>query len=272
MASAKKRQTTLNMTATSPPAPSQPEWASTMSDRLAQLIETSEKRITANIDARFMAMEDRIGKMDGRVTEVEDALSGLSTDFEQREARFNKMEEMLKQQMDKLIDLEDRSRRCNIRVLGIPEGAEGQSPSEFAGGMLMTVLSLPTEPNVDRAHRIGPRRAADAGPRIFIVRLSSWLIKNRLLKLARAQRGKTEFKGKKVLMFEDFSPATSERRALFRPAQKLLFERGYAAALLYPAKLRVTTDTGVKFIDNHDEALIFASSLPARSTVSAPNN
>lgn len=47
---------------------------------------------------------------------------------------------------EKSIDTENRLRRNNIRVLGLPERAEGARPAEFAETFLISLLGLPAMP------------------------------------------------------------------------------------------------------------------------------
>ena len=44
---------------------------------------------------------------------------------------------------DKIIDLESRSRRNNLRIYGIPEGKEGKSVAHFVSELLKKHLGLP---------------------------------------------------------------------------------------------------------------------------------
>lgn len=52
---------------------------------------------------------------------------------------------------------EDRQRRNNIRVVGLPEGVEGKKPTQFAELLFKQLLSLQDIPPtyvVERAHRV----------------------------------------------------------------------------------------------------------------------
>ncbi|KAI4794421.1 hypothetical protein KUCAC02_032074 [Chaenocephalus aceratus] len=56
----------------------------------------------------------------------------------------------------KVTDLESRSRRNNIRIVGLPESIEGPHPSTFFPKLLMEVFGegvLDSPPECDRAHR-----------------------------------------------------------------------------------------------------------------------
>ncbi|KAJ1186723.1 hypothetical protein NDU88_003504 [Pleurodeles waltl] len=55
--------------------------------------------------------------------------------------------------------MEDRSRRDNIRLLGIPENEEGTDMQAFLGSTLPKLTSLDFDPPLEfqRAHRVGPK-------------------------------------------------------------------------------------------------------------------
>lgn len=54
-------------------------------------------------------------------------------------------------------DAEDRQRRNNVRVVGLPEAAEGNKPTQFVELLFKQLLSLQDIPPtyvVERAHRV----------------------------------------------------------------------------------------------------------------------
>ncbi|XP_060941531.1 coiled-coil domain-containing protein 40-like [Limanda limanda] len=73
----------------------------------------------------------------------------------------------------KCLDLEERSKRQNLRIAGVKEGAEGgQKPSDFVVQLLVEVLRLDEKPVIDRAHRALRQRPGDnEPPRHLILRV-----------------------------------------------------------------------------------------------------
>ncbi|KAJ1130397.1 hypothetical protein NDU88_008750 [Pleurodeles waltl] len=65
----------------------------------------------------------------------------------------------------KLTDLEDRSRRNNVRLLGFPEGAEGADIFSYLRDILPKLTDITFDPPLEfqRAHRLGPKRQAGSG-------------------------------------------------------------------------------------------------------------
>ncbi|KAJ1219074.1 hypothetical protein NDU88_006645 [Pleurodeles waltl] len=60
----------------------------------------------------------------------------------------------------KLTDLEDRSRRNNVRLLGFPEGVEGADILSYLWDILPKLTDITFDPPLEfqRVHRLGPKR------------------------------------------------------------------------------------------------------------------
>ncbi|KAJ7985729.1 hypothetical protein DPEC_G00343480 [Dallia pectoralis] len=97
--------------------------------------------------------------------------------LEEMVARLSSENQQLK---DKTDDLESRSRRCNLRIVGIPKKMERGDPVGFMTGFFTEVLGttlVPAPLKLDRAHRIGAPPTPDGvnpKPRVFIVRFHNF--------------------------------------------------------------------------------------------------
>ena len=131
-------------------------------------------------NTRIEEAEKRIDTAESRVQVMEDAVTELLN---------------LQIHLDaKLTDLEGRSRRENIRIHGVKEGEEDASTSmvSYVERMLREGLGLQDsfELRVERAHRALTRMPpAEAQPRSIVAKLSSYRMKEELLKLAWQKRG-----------------------------------------------------------------------------------
>ena len=84
----------------------------------------------------------------------------------------------------KLTELEGHSRRNNIRIYGIKEGAEGTSLICFVENLIQTELGEGTSPN-KRAHRaLGPKPADNAPPRSTTVKFLKYTTKEHIISAA----------------------------------------------------------------------------------------
>lgn len=90
-------------------------------------------------------VEEQASDHETRILSLETSLATLS-----------KENKMLK---SKLNDLEGRSRRNNIRIVGIPEGAEKGRPTEFVAELIKELFEDFSNPLIiDRAHGASVRR------------------------------------------------------------------------------------------------------------------
>ncbi len=135
---------------------------------------------------------------------------------------------------EKMTDMEDRNRRNNVRLVGLPEGAEGSN----VAGFLRVDLSkwIPSlggrDIEIDRAHRV-----CDGGRgRVLSTSVLGWRDRSGILGGARraypvgcAQDSVT------LLFFPDFSPATTIGRGAFGPVLERMTSLGLRPFLIYPA-------------------------------------
>uniref|UniRef100_A0A3Q3J1Z3 L1 transposable element RRM domain-containing protein n=1 Tax=Monopterus albus TaxID=43700 RepID=A0A3Q3J1Z3_MONAL len=176
--------------------------------------------------------------------EIEDALSGALERVGAREQAQQDIAKDHKKLMDKCMDLENRSRRQNLRLVGIKEGAEGHNTIKFVAGFFSTVLgpdNFATPLVIDRAHRTLAPKPARHGerPRAILVRLHYYTDKMRILDLGR-MKGRLTYEGAPVYIFPDMSPEVNKLRAAYNLVKKKLREANVEYSLFYPAKLCIT--------------------------------
>lgn len=106
------------------------------------------------------------------VKELERAATDHSAKISDLEAAVGTLTSKVKRLEEKHEDLEGRSRRNNIRIIGVPEGVEGPHATDFVAQLLQDVLKLTEKPLLDHAHRSG-REKPDKGkpPRAIIARV-----------------------------------------------------------------------------------------------------
>lgn len=85
-------------------------------------------------------------KFRSRVSEAEERSSHLEESTRTDSRELHALQMQVKALQDKANDTENRLRRNNIRVLGLPEKAEGPRPAEFAETFLTQLLDLPAMP------------------------------------------------------------------------------------------------------------------------------
>lgn len=214
-----------------------------LSDLCDQLKGLKEELITVNQDLQRTIA--RTSTLEERLSQVEDDLAPIKLELKAMKTQMGlyktKMEEM-----------ENRSRRNNVRVVGLPERCEGPHPEEFLEKWLRGIFGTESFSHlfsIERAHRV-PTKAPSSGgyPRPIIMKFFNYKDKAILMRRAR-EMGEILHNGAKILFFPDYSPDLQKRRAEFRDIKRNLRNYKIEYALLYPARLRVTALGATHFFD-----------------------
>lgn len=118
-----------------------------------------------------------------------------------------------------LEDLEDRSRRNNVRLRGIPEALDQENLQDMVKSIFENILkdAMPLNLELDRVHRaLGPKSKDINRPRDVVCRLHYFAHREAILRKA-WETGTIDFKGGQVKILPDLSRATLQRRTLLRP-------------------------------------------------------
>lgn len=219
----------------------------TVCTELREELATTKKEIQTSITT----LEGATASHEKTIKELEKSASFHADDVTALQHQVTRLNSEVGKLTEKCEDLEGRSRRHNIRIVGVAEGAEGSRPRDFVADLLKDVLSLDEKPLIDRAHRT-LRRSPDPRdpPRPFILRLHYYHVLEDILRKASAAK-QLHFRGKRIQIFPDYPPAVAKRRALFNRARELLRNKsGVRYGLLYPARLLVTHNgTQTSFTD-----------------------
>ena len=130
----------------------------------------------------------------------------------------------------------------NIRIIGVPEGEEGEQETEnlFEQIMKENFPNLAKEidfQEVQGAQRVpkklGPRKHI---PRHIIITLAKMKEKERILKAAR-EKDTVTYKGLPIRLSADFSKETLQARRGWKEVFQVMKGKDLHPRLLYPAKL-----------------------------------
>lgn len=149
----------------------------------------------------LQSVDQRLGEQSSALSNLSSALTDMTTRVEEAEEAVQAHEgrteslERLNAKIAaettliqaKLEDLESRSRRHNIRIMGIKEKLETGKPSEFVSSLLPELLghdNFDKPIQIDMAHR-SARPVAGSRPRAIIARLHHLQVKELVLRLAR---------------------------------------------------------------------------------------
>ncbi len=116
------------------------------------------------------AVTSEVNAHEERLTSLENATSAWTTSLQVLEPAVASLRNEIAALQAKCTDLECRSRRSNVRLVGIPEGMEGTQPTKFIAEALQEIFNLCEPPLLARAHRtLAARPAEGQRPRAFVM-------------------------------------------------------------------------------------------------------
>ncbi|CAG5884007.1 unnamed protein product [Menidia menidia] len=219
-----------------------------------QTVKTQLANNKAATDATLAELKCTVG-------EVENALSECSDDIAVMKATISSLTANVAKLENKCEDLESRSRRNNIRIVGVPEGP-GTCDTAAVSALLKEAFALEKEPLLDRSHRtLQPKPQPNERPRAIVCKLHYYSDCVDILRRARELR-QIPLRGMTLSVFPDYTAKVARARAAFNEVRKLL--RGIDGArygLIHPARLRITFKGVEKDFISADEAKEYVQTL-----------
>uniref|UniRef100_H3A5B1 L1 transposable element RRM domain-containing protein n=1 Tax=Latimeria chalumnae TaxID=7897 RepID=H3A5B1_LATCH len=216
------------------------------------------KSEVASVNIKLDKLTNRMEAAENRISDCEDRLYHV----ENLSAEIHTLRE-------KCDDLKNRAHRSNLRIVGIPERLEDRDPEAFMEDLILKVLGpdvFPYKLEIERDHRaLRPRPGPEERPRVMIVKLLRFQDKVAILRKAR-EMGAILFQNQKIFFFPDLSSDLQAKRKEFTEARRLCHYLHLSFSLLYPAKLQLSLDNGVKFFMDPAEVESFLCQLPEKKT------
>ncbi len=134
----------------------------------------------------------------------------------------------------------------------------GSSVVPFVEDLLMKSLELPATMtlNVERANcALAPRPPAEAPPRSLVVKVSSYRIKEEILRKAWQKKG-FEFQGKRAYLDHDYAQELLKKRKEYAEAKAVLKRKNIRFQTLFQARLRVFYEDGTVIYGLAEEATV----------------
>ena len=196
-----------------------------MKEIFKEEFEKQQKNLLNLISWNFDITMTEIKKVQSDINELKASLEHTETVLEEKVAKAEKKIEKLKEQINelwdyqvdperlevterKIVDLEDRSRRNNLRIDGISE-KENETWDECGQevqSLIKDKLGIAENIVIERARRIKKTGNSDnpRKPRTIVCRFLNYKDKTNILKNAK------KLKGKNIFINEDFSHETME--------------------------------------------------------------
>ena len=201
--------------------------------------------VKREITAVLEPFEKKIATHGGAIADLERSASDHDYKLTELQNKVSSLNTLVDSLSKKCEDLEGRSRLNNVRLVGLPEGAEGPRPTEFMAKFLQDLLGLSDRPVLDPAHRTLRARPKDGDPpRPMIIRVHLFQVRNDILRRA-GEASPLSHSGRRISIFPDFTSTVARKRATFIGVKKELHScPNIKFGLLHPAILRITLPDG----------------------------
>lgn len=170
---------------------------------------------------------------------------------------MQKIVDMLQLKVD---DLENRGRRKNLKIVNLPEKAEGStSLADFLQTLIPTLVGLPADfppLEIEHAHRA----LVPSPPRSILVRFLRYSQKEAVLRAALKKRD-ILYNESKLRFYSDLSAEVLRKRREFDSVGKLMARRNMYRGFAYPARLRCLHNGQIRLFDTPESAAAFLETL-----------
>ncbi|CAH2272776.1 Hypothetical predicted protein [Pelobates cultripes] len=210
-------------------------------------------------------LSNRTASVENDCQDLKTAQTGISENLLTLQQRMEAME-------GKLADYEDRARRNNLRLRGVPESVQPDDLQLYVRGLMHAYApDIPSDMLlVDRVHRVPkPKHLPDSAPRDVVLRAHYYHIKELVLRAHRSRQEPHE-DYPSVLIMADLSAATLRRRRDFQQVTTELRDRGIRYRWGFPTKLILTKNGETKLFSRPEDAMNELARWSPRSKQSAP--
>lgn len=225
----------------------------------------------APIQSALTSFQETVDTIDRRVTSVETTAGENFEALSKAERAIADLQAFNAKLQERVEDLENRSRRANIRIINVPENSEnGMDMLTFVSELLMKTMGVQVfenPPMLDRTHRALREKPEEGPPRAIIVAFHRYRDRERALSWAR--QNTAEYKGKTLRFYPDLTAALAKKRAAFNGVKSDLYKKGIKFTLKYPARLQVIHSKKRLIFETPSEAEAFCAQLTQRNGTTA---
>ena len=230
---------------------------------LESLFSRSDEKLTA-IHAQLASLTASLGA-------IRSDVGTLKTAVESNSNTLDDYGQTLQELQVKLADMEDRNRRCNIRIIGLKEGLEGSNAIQFLSRSLPQWFPNLSDVQVEimRAHRIysDSAKGNNTDNRTLIFNVLRYTTRQAILQAAR--RSPPVVAGRKIRFAPDYSGFTVKRRQAFSPIMDSARAKGLDFFLIYPATLKIKDGPRYRAFTSAKEAEDYVARAALLRTVAA---
>ncbi|KAM9319837.1 protein mono-ADP-ribosyltransferase PARP4 [Gastrophryne carolinensis] len=218
-------------------------------------LESMALRIEKAVRKDIEDLQQQTATLDTRVTAVERSREELSRELSELAGLQREVRRQQKEMQLHLDDLENRGRRNNVKLRGIPEEMGGDRLRTVAQSIFNSLLDRRPETTyrIERIHRVMSRPQGGPGsPRDVLCRLLSFEDREEIVKTA-WERGTVNWNGTRITILPDFSRRTLHMRRLLRPLLEKIKSSGASYKWGHPFHLVVRKNDAVFALRSPDE-------------------
>lgn len=210
----------------------------------------------ADLKMNLQAMCTRMDAIEESTTRHEVEIQSQHKSIQAYNLQFRDMQRHLE-------DLDNRGRRHNLRVRGIPENIDNSILAQTTRSIFNDILGRPPDVAVEfeRIHRaLRPRGRESDPPRDVVCCLTNFRLKEDILRCAR-DRGEFRLQGSEIKIFQDLSPITLQKRRDLRPLLDLLRSRSITYKWKFPFCLSASHQGRTALLRSPDDIRSFCDTL-----------
>lgn len=236
------------------------ELGTALTNNLTQ-IKSELHGVKTELSASIAAIRSEVDALRVTVADMEGPLSSCADEVVSLRSNVDRLSAQVLALDNRCEDLESRSRRNNIRIIGLPEERNPVS-ADMISTLLKDAFGLEKEPVVDRAHRsLQARPKPGERPRPIIARLHYYTDCADILRRARAKQ-RVKVGDSTISVFPDYTARVAKARAAFNDVRRQLRETpDIRFGLLHPARLRITRGGVTKEFTSPEDATAFLKTL-----------
>lgn len=202
----------------------------------ASCIKNMFREFSDSIKEDISDLRSDIRQISARLTQVEDSSQMLAAHADHMAKKLKEQKKESYSLKSHLDDLENRSRRNNLRIKGLTESVTDDEITQVLTQIFCELLGK--EENFDlgfqRVHRVyRPKNVNVDSPRDILCCLLDFKIKEEIFRKARMAK-KIVYEDREVTIYQDISRYTLELRRNLQPITSALRDRGMKYRWLFP--------------------------------------
>uniref|UniRef100_A0A5F8HH53 L1 transposable element RRM domain-containing protein n=1 Tax=Monodelphis domestica TaxID=13616 RepID=A0A5F8HH53_MONDO len=210
--------------------------------------------------------KDEIQSLRTRIQQLESGDLIRQQDTIKQNQKNEKIEENMKHLIHKTEDLENRSRRDNLRIIGLPEDHDKRKSldiilQEIIKENCSEILEQEGKVEIDRIHRslpvLNPQLTI---PRNVIAKFKNYQIKEKILQAAKKKSFR--YQGTTVRITQDLAASTLKKRKAWNTIFWKARELGLQPRINYPVKLTIFLQGKVWSFNKIEEFQEFVKKRP----------